>query len=376
MKVLITGGAGFIGKYLLARLPADAEVVVVDSLDDQIHKQGKEFPPEVAARAVCVHADVCDGDHYAAAAEGTDVVVHLAAQTGTGQSMYEMSRYVRQNADGTARLLEVIHALKRKPRRIILASSRAVYGEGAFGDPQNPVSSPGRRVADLEAGRFGVYDAQGRELPPLKMQEDHPLRPTSVYGLTKLWQEQLVENYAHSVGLDYLIFRFQNVYGPGQELRNPYTGIMGIFVNATSQGQPIELFEDGNISRDFVLVDDIASAVARGITHAGALNTYLNVGSGQGTNLWQLVEHIARATGKTTKVTCSGRFRIGDVRYAVADMRHYEQLFGPWKPTSLEEGLRRYVDWYLTQKPVEQQLLESSLKEMEAKGLLRAHSRQ
>src|SRR5262249_5697282 len=205
----------------------------------------------------------------------------------------------------------------------------------------------------------------------LLMQEDHPLRPTSIYGLTKLWQEQLVENYARNSGIDYLIFRFQNVYGPGQELRNPYTGIMGIFVNAVSQGQPIELFEDGNITRDFVLVEDIAAAVVRGILHPAPLRTHLNCGSGQGTTLWELVQQIEKATGKKTQVSCSGRFRIGDIRYAVADMRRFREVLGDWAPTSLETGLRKYVNWYLTQPPVEQQLLQKSLKEMEQKGLLR-----
>lgn len=373
MKVLITGGAGFIGKYLLARLPADIHAVVVDALDGQIHKQGPVFPPEVAARAVCVRADVRDTDRYAAAAEGADVVVHLAAQTGTGQSMYEMSRYVQHNADGTAKLLELIHGLKQKPQRFILASSRAVYGEGAFGDPQNPISSPGRRPTDLQAGRWGVYDAAGRELHALPMREDHPLRPTSVYGLTKLWQEHLVENYARVTGLDYLLFRFQNVYGPGQELRNPYTGILGIFVNATAQGQPIELFEDGGITRDFVFVEDIADAIARGIQHSGPLGTVLNVGSGVATSLWELVRQVAAATGKETAVSCNGRFRVGDVRHAVADMRRFREVLGEWSPMNLATGLKRYVDWYLTQPPVEAQVLQHSLKEMEQKGLLRGN---
>ena len=371
MKVLLTGGAGFIGKHLLARLPADVAVVVVDSLDEQIHTQGRTFPPEVAARAECVCADVRDTPRYAAAAEGADVVVHLAAQTGTGQSMYEMSRYVQHNTDGTARLLELVHALKHKPRRVVLASSRAVYGEGAFGDARHPVTSPGRRVEDLQAGRWGTYGPDGRELPPLLMHEDHPPRPTSVYGLTKLWQEQLVENYCRAGGLEHLIFRFQNVYGPGQELRNPYTGIMGIFVNATAQGQPIELFEDGNVTRDFVYVEDVAAAVTRAVLHPGPLRTVVNCGSGQPTTLWELVRRIAQAVGKETRVTCSGRFRVGDVRHAVADMRRFPEVLGAWTPTGLEAGLRRYVEWYLTQPPVEQQLLHNSLKEMAAKGLLR-----
>ncbi len=371
MKLLITGGAGFIGRALLARLPDDVDVVVVDSLDEQTHTHGRVFPPDVTDRAECVVADLRETERYAAAAEGADVVVHLAALTGTGQSMYEISRYVQHNVDCTARLLELLHALQRRPGRFILASSRAVYGEGAFGDPQFPVVSPGRRTEDLEAGRWGVCDAAGRELRPLPMREDHPLLPTSIYGLTKLWQEQLVERYARSTGVDHLILRFQNVYGPGQALRNPYTGIMGVFVNATVQGLPLELFEDGNITRDFVFVDDAAEALVAAVLHPAPLRTVVNCGSGHATTLWELVRQIEHVTGRTARAACSGRYRIGDIRHAVADTHRYAEVFGPWEPTGLQAGLREYMKWYETQPPVELQLVQNSLKEMERQGLLR-----
>jgi dTDP-L-rhamnose 4-epimerase len=375
MKILVTGGAGFIGKWLLEKLPAEIEVVVVDSLDEQVHPGRTGFPGQMAARAQCVRADVRDTRLYAAAAEGVDVVVHLAAQTGTGQSMYALSRYVEHNVDGTAKLLELLRSLKRQPRRIILASSRAVYGEGSFGPAEKPHASPGRRGEDLQAGRWGIYDPSGTELAPLPMREDHLLKPTSVYGLTKLWQEQLVENQARSLGIDFLVFRFQNVYGPGQALGNPYTGIIGIFVNALMNGRDIELFEDGKMTRDFVYVEDVASAIANTVVHPGTLGTVVNCGSGQAVTLWDLVRHMETVTGKKARVNCSGKYRMGDVRHAVADMRRYRQILGAWTPRPLAAGLQKYCEWYMVQAPVSERLVADSLREMGEKGLLGSAAR-
>ena len=211
MKVLITGGAGFIGKWLVEKLPADIEIVIVDRLDSQVHKSFSGFAPELQSRATCIEADIRNLESYREVVEGTDVFVHLAAQTGTGQSMYEISKYVQHNADGTAKLLELIATLKHKPRRLILSSSRAVYGEGAFTDGTNIFYPKGRRLAELEKGIWEVCNDESKTLIPLPMRENQLTKPTSVYGLTKLWQEQLVENFCQIQNIDSAIFRFQNV---------------------------------------------------------------------------------------------------------------------------------------------------------------------
>lgn len=370
MKVLITGGAGFIGKWIVEKLPISTEIVIVDSLDPQVHKASQIFAPELQKRAICIQADVRDIEAYRDAAEGTDVIIHLVAQTGTGQSMYQMSKYVQHNVDGTAKLLEMVSGLKQKPRRVILSSSRAIYGEGAFADGSTSYYTKGRRLHELQQNIWEVCNEQGEALRPLPMQETQLANPTSVYGFTKLWQEQLIQSYCEHQNIDAVVFRFQNVYGPKQELGNPYTGIIGIFTNSIVQRNRVELFEDGLMSRDFVFVGDVAQAVVQATFHEQPLSSIINIGSGQATTLRALVETVAQLTDKQPTIEISGRFRVGDIRHAVADMHRYESLLGGWNPTSLEQGLRQYLDWYLAQTPPSEASLQASLAEMEQKGLL------
>ena len=370
MKILITGGAGFIGKWITEKLPTSTEIVVVDLLDPQVHTTSQEFSPELQIRATCIQADVRDIEAYRDMAEGSDVIIHLVAQTGTGQSMYEMSKYIQHNADGTAKLLELVSSLKQKPRRIILSSSRAIYGEGGFADGAAIYYTKGRRLHELQQNVWEVCNEQGKPLPPLPMQETQLANPTSVYGFTKLWQEQLIQNYCDYQNIDATIFRLQNVYGPKQELGNPYTGIIGIFTNSIVQRNQVELFEDGLMSRDFVFVGDVAEAIVQATFYEQSLSSIINIGSGHATTLKILVETIAQLTNKQPTVKISGRFRVGDIRHAVADMTRYETLLGRWNPTSLEQGLRQYLDWYLGQVPPAEADLQASLAEMEQKGLL------
>jgi dTDP-L-rhamnose 4-epimerase len=369
MKVLITGGAGFIGKWLVRSFPLDAEIVIVDSIDPQVHRSASDFPEEIKARAHCIKADIHDQPAYAAAAEGAKVVVHLASQTGTGQSMYEISRYVQQNLEGTAKLLEVINNLSNKPQRIVLTSSRAVYGDGVAADNTGNLYNTSRSVENLQSGKWEVYNNNDEALTVLPMHETHTPQPSSVYGLTKLWQEQLVENYCKTQDIDYAIFRLQNVYGPEQELRNPYTGIIGIFTSLIMQKGVVELFEDGQMTRDFVYVQDISQAIINSIYFQGNLAKVLNVGSGVATTLESLVKTISVTAQKPVKVHYSGRFRVGDIRHAVADMTAFDRVFER-QSTSLENGLKAYLEWYSSQKPLSNEALSASFKEMEEKKLL------
>lgn len=371
MKILITGGAGFIGKWLVEKLPTNNEIILVDSLDEQVHKTLPEFAHELQRRATCIKADVRDTDAYEDAMEGTDVVIHLAAQTGTGQSMYEISKYVQHNVDGTAKLLELVSRLKQKPHRIILSSSRAVYGEGAFANGPEIYYAKGRRFHELQQSIWEVCNDKGTLLSPLPMRETQLVNPTSVYGFTKLWQEQLVQNYCESQNIDFVIFRLQNVYGPKQELANPYTGIIGIFANSIVQRNEVELFEDGLMSRDFVFVADVAQAIVKAALLERPISSLINIGSGQATTLKTLVETIAYLTKNQPTVKVSGRFRVGDIRHAVADMSRYRAQLGEWTPTSLKQGLEQYLIWYLEQVPPTDANLQASLGEMEKKGLFR-----
>ena len=370
MKVFITGGAGFIGKWLLRSLPDQADVVLLDSIDPQVHRSQTDFATELSQQAKCVKADVRDWQTYLEELEGSDVVVHLASQTGTGQSMYEMSRYIQQNVEGTTRLLEAISQLAQKPKRIVLTSSRAIYGEGALTDGTSVIYSPGRKLEDLQAGRWEVYTEDGQPLTPLPMKEDYLPKPTSIYGFTKLWQEDLIKNFAQTQDIDYAIFRLQNVYGPEQELRNPYTGIIGIFTSLITEKGKVEIFEDGQMTRDFVYVQDVANALVKGIFANQHLSGTFNVGSGKPTSLEELVNTIAKAAGKSADIHYSRRFRVGDIRHATADMDSFLKIFGSWQPTSLETGIQNYLQWSQSQNPLSEAELSKSFAEMEKQNLL------
>jgi dTDP-L-rhamnose 4-epimerase len=284
--------------------------------------------------------------------------------------MYEISKYVQHNANGTAKLLELISKLQHKPRRVILASSRAVYGDGAYTDGEKIYYPKGRSLTNLQQGIWDIYGDRGEKLTAMPMNDRHLTKPTSVYGLTKLWQEQLIQNFCESQNIDLAILRFQNVYGPKQELGNPYTGIVGIFTNAISQGSALELFEDGLVTRDFVFVGDVADAVIKCAIAQKPFKATIDIGSGQAVTLIEVVETIAQLLGKKADFTISGRFRVGDIRHAVADLSAYETSFGKWQPTSLKDGLAQYLEWYLDGEPLDPSALQSSLKEMELKGLL------
>jgi dTDP-L-rhamnose 4-epimerase len=376
VKILITGGAGFIGKWIIEKFPSNHEIIIIDSLDGQVHKVAQDFSSDLKARAVCIKADIQSIEAYEETLESIDVVIHLAAQTGTGQSMYEISKYVQHNANGTAKLLECISKLKHKPRRIILSSSRAVYGDGAYTDG-NQIYYPERRsVENLQKGMWDFVSSKGEKLRSLPMREDHLTKSTSVYGWTKLWQEQLLQNYCESHDIDLVTLRFQNVYGPKQELGNPYTGIIGIFTNAISQENSLELFEDGLVTRDFVFVGDVADFVVKCALHKFPINSIINVGSGQAITLVDVVETIAKLVNKPANYSISGRFRVGDVRHAVADMNRYQDIFGQWSPTSFKDGLSQYLEWYLVQDPLSHSVLQKSFQEMERTGLLRSKQSQ
>lgn len=373
-KVLISGGAGFIGSKLALKLLEEGnEVTVLDNLSPQIHGQNPEHDsPQYLSIKDHVHfikGDVTNKADWQRALKGQNIVIHLAAETGTGQSMYEINRYNEINGKGTALLLECLLDTKHQIKKILLASSRAVYGEGKYTNAKNELIFPkSRNLNQLKAGVFDVVNSTGEILQPMPTTEDSMIHPVSVYGITKYYQEQLIATVCPTLGIDYVILRYQNVYGAGQSLKNPYTGILSVFSTQILTGNKINIFEDGNPARDFVEVDDVVETTIRSLKSENANNQTINVGTGKATTVLEVVTKLMTAFGKTVAYEISGDFRMGDIRYNVADISKMKSLLNFEPKISFEEGILKFVHWAATQEIERNQYLQS-LEEMRTKGL-------
>lgn len=350
--VLVTGGAGFIGCAMSAGLAqVFGRVVAVDNLHPQIHPDASR-PVALDERVELVIGDVAESATWDDLLPGVkpDVVVHLAAETGTGQSLAEGSRHARANVLGTTELLDGLVRHGAFPRRIVLSSSRAVYGEGAWRRGDGTLFTPGQRSAEvLASGRWDFPDAE-----PVAMDARTTApAPASIYAATKLAQEHLLRAWALSYGVQPSILRLQNVYGPGQSLINPYTGIMSLFCRMAMGGSSIPLYEDGEVRRDFVLIDDVAAALVAAATSDRIPSAQaLDIGSGEMQTIRTAAELIAaRYDAPAPHIT--GHYRQGDVRHAWADVSAAREALD-WRPRfSLAEGVGQLVDWISTQPGVE-----------------------
>jgi dTDP-L-rhamnose 4-epimerase len=346
--VLVTGGAGFIGCALSQRLAATADRwVVMDNMHPQVHPTA-ERPPLLHAAAELVVADVTspeDWDRVLASVRPA-LVVHLAAETGTAQSLDEATRHASVNVVGTTELTDALGRSGHLPEHLFLSSSRAVYGEGTWRRPDGSDFRPGQRShAQLEAGQWDFPDATA-----LASRADRTVpAPTSVYGATKLAQENILTAWGGSRGVPVSIQRFQNVYGPGQSLINSYTGIVSLFSQWARDGKQIPVYEDGNITRDFVYIDDVADAVAAAI-HAGpsASGPIFDIGAGVGTTILELAGIIARYHG-APEPTVTGAYRDGDVRFAACEIEPTLAELD-WKPEwSVDRGIAALQVWIAEQ---------------------------
>jgi dTDP-L-rhamnose 4-epimerase len=375
-NILITGGAGFIGSSLTNYLIADGyKVRVLDSLSPQIHGD----IPETSSLFLNLHSDVefirgsvTNRDDLMGALDGINTVVHLAAETGTGQSMYAIQHYSDVNIGGTALLLDLIANKSLPIKKIIVASSRAVYGEGKYKCTQHGFIYPSSRLSkDLERGDFEVHcPLCGVTAELVSTDEESLLHPTSVYGVTKLTQEQLVLNVGHALDISSIAFRYQNVYGPGQSLLNPYTGILSIFSTRIRSKSTINIFEDGKESRDFVYIDDVVSITAKAVKYKKPIVDVFNVGSGSSTDVLSIAKTLQKLLGIEVPTSVSGQFRVGDIRHNYADLTKIRKFFGFEPSVSIEQGLARFVDWVKAQK-IEADRYDESLQEMKSKGFFK-----
>lgn len=374
--VLITGGAGFIGSRLARRLESSGHrVTVLDALIPQVHGADPEVTSpllkEVESVATVVRGSVTSTEDLSAALQGVDAIVHLAADTGTGQSMYEIDRYVETNVGGTAKLLDLLANSQHTVKRIVVASSRSIYGEGAYRtDAGTLVYPPHRRDDDMAAGDFDVHGEHGEPLHLVATDESAKLHPSSVYGITKQMQESLVMTVSPTIDIEPVALRYQNVYGPGQSLKNPYTGILSIFSTLIRQGEEINVFEDGLESRDFVFIDDVVEATFRALTTPAAAGRTYNVGSGVATTVLDVVAALQAAYGSDVPVRISGNYRLGDIRHNLADLTRVRDELGFEPRTSFVEGVQAFAEW-VRGEPAEMGAYRRSLDEMAARNLFK-----
>ena len=371
-KVLITGGAGFIGTHLTeSLLERGYGVIVLDNLSPQIHGADYAFPARENVRFI--KGDVRNKADWEEALREASIVVHYAAETGTGQSMYEVHRYIEHNISGTALLLDALVNTQHTVEKVIVASSRAIYGEGKYACADHGTQyPPSRRDEDLAQGHFEPRCPQcGQPLQVVPTDEDSKLHPSSVYGITKLSQEQLVLNVCQSIGLPALAFRYQNVYGPGQSLKNPYTGILSIFSTLIrSGGKRINIFEDGQETRDFVYVGDVVRATMLGIESGQVSQEVYNVGSGVATTVQEVAEQLCKLYGADTEIEITGNYRIGDIRHNVASLEKISTDLGFRPAVSFGEGIREFAAW-VEQQEVQGGSYEESIRQMKQKGLMK-----
>ena len=375
--VLITGGAGFVGSHIALRLIEKGyNVTVIDCLLDQIHG----INPEKTSPLYCsikdkvhfVKGDVCNKADWEKALKGVDYVIHLAAETGTGQSMYEIKRYIDVNIGGTALLLDILTNSKHHVKRVVVAESRAIYGEGKYHcEKCGDVYPTERKDEDMAKGDFECHCPKcGGKVTLVATTEDSAIHPSSVYGVGKQVQGQLVHMICKNIGIESVSFRYQNVYGPGQSLTNPYTGILSIFSTRIKNHKEINIFEDGLESRDFVYIDDVVEATIAGMEVPEANGHVFNVGTGIATDVMSVAKTLCKHYGIDVPLNVSGNYRLGDIRHNYADITQAKQILGFRPKWTFDAGIRQFTEW-VNRQELQTDNYEASLKEMKQKGLFK-----
>ena len=372
LNILVTGGAGFIGSHLVdALLGRGHRVRVLDALVPQVHG-AVDRPQYLNPEAEFIRADVCDADAVGRALEGVDAVYHEAAEVGVGQSMYEIRRYVAANDLGTAVLLESLVNNRGRVRKLVVASSMSIYGEGAYtcetcGGVIHPKLRPASQLRDR---RWEVEcPTCGGELKAAPTGEDKPLFPTSIYAVTKQDQEQFCLVVGRAYDIPVVALRYFNVYGPRQALSNPYTGVCAIFSSRLLNGQVPVIFEDGRQARDFVHVSDIVQANLLALETDRADYQAVNVGTGRATSINEVARLLAEGLGKDLKPEVVGKYREGDIRHCVADISRARRLLGYEPRVTLEAGVPELLEWVRRQEATD--AVARATAELESRQLVR-----
>ncbi len=367
-RILITGGAGFIGRHLAhALLRRGHHVRILDSLIEQVHG-GASRPDGLATDSELIIGDVRDAATVRDALAGIDKVVHLAAEVGVGQSMYAVDRYVSVNDHGTAVLFQQL--IERPVQRVVVASSMSIYGEGLYRSVDGAVVQDAVRLPRLGAeSSWDPLDAQGRPLTPLPTPEWKQPALASVYAITKYVQERLTLTLAPAYGMQGVALRLWNVYGPGQALSNPYTGVLAIFASRLHNGQPPMIFEDGQQRRDFVHVADVAEAFVLALEHPAAAGGVFNIASGEDRTVEEVAALLAGAMNRRElRPEITGKARAGDIRHCIPDIGRARDVLGYAARRDFSAGLAELAEWVARQQAEDR--VQQARRELEARGLV------
>lgn len=374
-NILITGGAGFIGSNIALKLiDKGHNVTILDNLSPQIHGDKPEITSplyrSILDKVNFIKGSVTSKEDWLQALKGQDAIIHLAAETGTGQSMYEIQKYIDVNIGGTAIMLDILANEQHNINKVLVATSRAIYGEGKYECEDHGIVYPMERLdSDMAKGDFHCKcPICHKGVQILSTTEDSKIHPTSVYGITKQNQEQLVLTVCKSLGIPAVGYRYQNVYGPGQSLSNPYTGILSIFSTRIKNGNSINIFEDGKETRDFVFIEDVAQATILGLEKEQANDQVYNVGTGIATDVITVAKTLSKFYNKEIPIQISGNYRLGDIRHNFADISKIKTELGFEPKWSFEEGIQAFTKW-VNEQEIPEDKYESSIEEMKKKGL-------
>ena len=375
-NILITGGAGFIGSNLaLTLISKGYNVTVLDNLSEQIHGRNPLLEStlylSIKDKVNFIKGSVCSKEDWRTAILNQDVIIHFAAETGTGQSMYEIHKYVDVNVNGTALALDLLANESHSVKKFVIASSRSIYGEGKyFSQEFGYVYPKHREMIDLDNSDFDVKFEGCKSLKLIATDEESKIHPSSVYGITKQNQEQMIMTVCPTLGIIPVSFRYQNVYGPGQSLKNPYTGILSIFSTQIKNRNGLNIFEDGNESRDFVYVSDVVDATILGVEKDEANYEVFNVGTGIPITVLTVAKGLILNYGIDVPIKITGNYRLGDIRHNFADLSKINKFLGFSPKISFNQGLKNFTDWVDSQD-IQKDNFENSINEMKLKRIFK-----
>jgi len=368
-KILVTGGAGFIGSFIVDKLIEDGhDVRIIDNLEPQVHQGGN--PDYLNEKAEFIRGDVCNYDGLKKAVEDVEIIFHEAAMVGVGQSQYQPKRYVDVNTGGTANLLDILVNSEHDVKKLIVASSMSIYGEGAYQcESCGEISPELRSDEQMSRHEWEVHcPACGKNLMPVPATEDKKLQSNSIYAITKKDQEEMCLNLGKTYGIPAVALRYFNVFGPRQSLSNPYTGVVAIFLSRIKNNNPPLIFEDGLQSRDFISVHDIVDANILAMNSNAADYDCFNVGTGRQITIMGIAEILAKLQNSDVKPRITGKFRKGDVRHCFADISKIRGRLGFSPGVEFEQGMKELMEWSAGVEAEDR--IEEATDELREKGLL------